>query len=709
VRLALAIAVAGVVVGAALVLSVGGTLAAPADRHGAIEAGVGGSAGANDIRWKFALANHCFVLLTRSTGEVVAATADGYRTSSDQADAEVFFFKPTGLGTYMLSDEEGKLVALGDPATNAVIRSDTPGEAAEWAPRLRSARAGAFRSTLDGRSLAIEPTTGALVALPGDVGRRGRFDLAIVRDCRSSYPEASPGATGKPFKGTNRDGTVRGFADLHLHITSELRAGGAVVSGRSFDRFGITEALGNDADLHGADGSQDVTGNLLRDGLPFGTHDTHGWPTFAGWPVHDTNTHQQVYYRWLERAWMAGERLVVAQAIEDQPLCEIEPRKAHGCDETEVIAAEIKRLRGLQRYVDAQSGGPGRGWFRIVEHPREARRVIERGKLAVVIGAESSNLFGCSELQDEPQCTRRDVDRGLARAKRRGIRSVFIAHWVDNAFAGAALEGGDKGAFINVFNRYQTGHYFRTGPCPYPGQGEELDPLNTFEMTVLAQFFPATAPIAAEPPPSYPPGRQCNAKGLTRLGAYLVRRLIDEHMLIEVDHLSEWARKRVLEIAAKHDYPLVSGHTNTGGAWTPEELQQLYRLDGIAAATPDQAPQLAAKIAALRGHQGRRHRAGVPLGTDTGGFSSLPGPREDAAANPLPYPFASHDGKVSFDRQTTGERTFDLNTDGVAHYGLFADLIADMERYEGGDVAARSLFRSAEAYLRMWERAYAGG
>ena len=225
---------------------------------------------------------------------------------------------------------------------------------------------------------------------------------------------------------------------------------------------------------------------------------------------------------------------------------------------------------------------------------------------------------------------------------------MFIAHWVDNAFAGAALEGGDKGAFINVFNRYQTGHYFRTGPCPYEGQGEEADPLNAFEMTVLAEFFPRTAPIAAEPPPSYPPGRQCNAKGLTKLGAYLVRRLIDEHMLIEVDHLGEWARKRVLEIAAKPRLPAGLGphqhrrHLDAGGARSSSTGS---------AASPrrprPQAPQLAAKFAALRGYQGRR-RAGIPLGTDTGGFSSLPEPREDAADQPaaLPVPLLRRQGQL---------------------------------------------------------------
>jgi len=59
-------------------------------------------------------------------------------------------------------------------------------------------------------------------------------------------------------------------------------------------------------------------------------------------------------------------------------------------------------------------------------------------------------------------------------------------------------------------------------------------------------------------------------------------------------------------------------------------------------------------------------------------FSSLPGPRADASANPLHYPFRSYDGQVTFTRERTGTRTFDLNTDGVAHYGLIADLIGEI-------------------------------
>jgi microsomal dipeptidase-like Zn-dependent dipeptidase len=550
------------------------------------------------------------------------------------AKGQPLYFKPTDLGRYLIARADGRLLAAGGGTVAA------PGPGAEWIAHVRRGRV-ALRAT----------TTGGLLQAPS-VPRR-------ARGCRA-YPEAQLNARGRPFHG------LYGYADAHVHIPASFRAGGLVVSGENFDRFGITEALGHDTDVHGPNGSLDITGNLLKTGVPAGTHDTHGWPTFTGWPAFDTYTHQQIYYRWLQRAWLGGMRLAVAQTVEDQPLCNIEPRKSHSCDETDTIVAEIRELRAMQRYVDAQSGGPGRGWFRLVYDPAQARRVIERGKLAVVIGVEASDPFGCSERLDAPQCDKAAIDRGLARYLQLGVRAMFIAHWVDNAFAGAALEGGAKGTFIGAMNIAQTGSPFLTGACPEAGQGD-----------------------------------QCNAKGLTDLGRYLVGKLIDAHVLIEADHLSERARLEVFDLAAARGYPLLSSHNNTGGFWTPDDLRRLHALGGYVSATPAQASELAAKINDLSSYG----FSGVGLGTDTGGFAALPAPEADAAANPLHYPFRSYDGHVLFGRQRTGTRTFDINSDGVAHYGLMPDLLANVQRSGGGASAMRALFSSAKAYLETWQRA----
>ena len=648
------------------------------------------------------LANACFALRSVSTGRYVGPSGDTYRADRPgRGGAAAFFWKPSSLRSYLPMDREGRLLAVGPGG--AIGRTQSPGPATDWRVSQSSGRAVSLRPVGQRRSLTARGSGN--LALASGRGRATLFVPVRTRGC-AQFPEANVGASGRPLRGTDRKGNVLGFADMHLHITANQRAGGAILYGQPFDRYGISDALGHDADEHGADGSADVTGNLLRTGLPFGTHDTHGWPTFAGWPVNDTTTHQQTYYVWLKRNWMAGERLVVAQTVEDQAICEIEPVKVHSCDESEAVREQIQTLRGLQAYVDAQAGGKGKGWFRLVYNPRQARQAIERGKLAVLIGIESSNLFGCSERLDVPQCTKRDIDRGISRARRLGVRTVFPMHWTDNAFGGAALEGGGKGIFINILEAFQTGHYFRTGPCPEPGQGETVDTLSTLELGVLANFFPAAKPLADAGMPAYPPGQQCNAKGLTALGAYLIKRLMANHMLIEMDHMSELARETVLRMAKRRSYPLVSSHTGTGGFWTQNQLRQLYRFGGMAAARADTAPALAARVEELKADRSKHHFFGAGLGTDTGGFSSLPGPRADAAQTPVTYPFRALYCNVRLQRQQSGTRSFDLNTDGVAHYGLIADLLADMQQHGGGK-AVRSLFRSAEAYLRMWELAYA--
>ena len=58
-----------------------------------------------------------------------------------------------------------------------------------------------------------------------------------------------------------------------------------------------------------------------------------------------------------------------------------------------------------------------------------------------------------------------------------------------------------------------------------------------------------------------------------------------------------------------------------------------------------------------------------------------------------------------FQRQLSGEHVFDLNIDGVAHYGLYPDYLADLQQLPGGEEAMTYRVRSAEAYLQVWERA----
>jgi hypothetical protein len=60
------------------------------------------------------------------------------------------------------------------------------------------------------------------------------------------------------------------------------------------------------------------------------------------------------------------------------------------------------------------------------------------------------------------------------------------------------------------------------------------------------------------------------------------------------------------------------------------------------------------------------------------------------------------------DPYTMGERTFDFNLDGLANFGLMPDMLQDTANVVRNGLAAdelEPLFGSADAYVRMWERA----
>ena len=61
-------------------------------------------------------------------------------------------------------------------------------------------------------------------------------------------------------------------------------------------------------------------------------------------------------------------------------------------------------------------------------------------------------------------------------------------------------------------------------------------------------------------------------------------------------------------------------------------------------------------------------------------------------------------GSVDITTPRAGNRTFDFNTEGMIHIGLLPEYIEDARKDATSEDDLDPLFRSAEGYIRMWER-----
>jgi hypothetical protein len=658
---------------------------------------------------RYSLVHGCFGLRSAANGGFVTKAGEGYDTSAGTTGgAEPFRMQATDLGRYLLYGAAEDFLAVSPtPVLAAVVSADEASREADWTV---APDGDAFTLTNTARDvqLAVDGS-GQLVAVgAGTAGDTGRFTFA-ERDGCATYPEVDLNVTGGPVKGNTPYGEVSGLLEGHMHHMAFEFLGGRAHCGRPWHRFGAPYAL-RDCPDHEPNGCAAVLENFLWGDPPVRCHDPVGWPTFNDWPHPQSLTHEQSYYKWLERAWRGGLRVFVNLLVENAALCEIYPLKKNSCNEMDSVLLQAKRMQQLQDYIDAQSGGPGEGWFRIVRTPFQAREVINDGKLAVVTGMEVSEPFDCGFKRvgpnEIPNCDEESIDGWLDRLHDEvGVRQLEITNKFDNALTGVAGDNGTLGTVVNGGNFLRTGTFWDLEPCEDP-ENHDHSPTDTGAPHNDDQILFNGLDELGIVVPDYEDGPLCNQRGFTDLGDHAVRGIMKRGMIFDPDHMSVLGRNQAMDLVEEKQYPgLISSHS-----WsTPNALPRLYRLGGVItpyAGNSESFYHEWTHLDALRGEFGRQYH-GVGYGADMNGFGSQGDPRGAGAPNPVTYPFQSFDGEVTLDRQTSGERTFDINTDGVAHYGLYPDWLQDVRNVAGpdGDRLVADMGRGAEAYLQMWERA----
>jgi len=683
------------------------------------------------------------------------------------------------------------------------------GQCGNQAPGVQSSGACAPRSPCGGKGqracCASEGPNcaGGLIEVPGcsgDCACGGGFASSGMCTVIESIPEPGTGWSPPPSPPAT---PLRGFADLHVHLFAHLAHGGGVLAGKPYDRVGgINEALkqdyGTDLDLVFKDGGEilapncptflgpdcgahiwhgdhpivgngsDPVGVGTQDGgdrAGLGAESNLGAPIFNGWPTWTSTTHQQAYHVWVERAWRGGMRTMAMLAVTNEALCRANKRlRGTDCaDGMAAIRAQLDMARDFESFVDERSGGPGLGWFRIVETPAEARAVIAAGKLAVVLGIEMDNLFNCKWDERDPttgRCTEASVRAWVDEVYALGVRHVFPIHNFDNAF-GSPAAWQDP---IHIGNRVVEGRWWQAEDCPGEAYGFKLnDGLGTAFVNALMGIFGLG--LFDFPPPNAGDA-SCNALGLTTLGRALTDQLMRRGMIIDVDHMSNHSLDETLAImeANQPPYPVVASHVQFFDLnvepirhermRTAQQLARIRNVGGMVAAMLKDDVQDTDQIGQKRNlpyggmsddcrHSSKTFaqmyryavdvmQGPVAFGSDFNGVAGHVGPRFGSeacggdpgltapeyeprlleralqlrAGNQVVYPFTIP-GFGTFGRQVTGHKTFDFNLDGLAHIGLLPDLVADLRKIGLSEAQLDPLFQSAEGYIALWERARA--
>ena len=315
----------------------------------------------------YSFAGRCHVLKDETTGRFVARDTLGWSAAATRSGATPFRMQATALGRYLLYGTGGQM-PQGGPL--GVSSTTTPGPRADWRLTVGNGRLG-FTNLSNGKGLSVT----AAGRLGQSTVTEARWSLVaadglrrLPRDHGQHRRARRCGAPARP------PACAASSTPTPTSAPSSSSAGASTAAGRGAPTASPWPCRTARTTSRTAPAA--VAENFFVTGTPVGTHSTDGWPTFDGWPRPESLTHEGTYWKWLERAWRGGLRLVVNDLVENRALCEIYPLKKNDCDEMESVRLQARDMVALQDYIDAQFRGPGKGFFRIVRTPAEARRVI---------------------------------------------------------------------------------------------------------------------------------------------------------------------------------------------------------------------------------------------------------------------------------------------------------------------------------------------
>jgi microsomal dipeptidase-like Zn-dependent dipeptidase len=513
-------------------------------------------------------------------------------------------------------------------------------------------------------------------------------------------PSESPRVPlGGDYWKASLDVPLWGFADLHAHLMAHMAFGGNAFWGLPYDPKhpgpeGMATALPSCEPIHGG---------LFNVNAEFGHLPGGGWPDFIVWPRFTSIIHQQAYVDWVYRAYQGGLRLVTCLAVNNELLAN-KSNSDQPLDDKSAIQMQLMGMKEMIDFIDAQSGGPGRGWMQIAYSPEEARKIISQNRLAVILGIEVDSLGNWRRLEDLDKICQGDLGRArqligleLDWLFGLGVRQVTPIHLTNNAFGGTAIYL----RFLETVNMFVTGERWVVDDAWETGVRYRLDQdgddvVDSAERTAvltgrrlqrrnrrtLVDHIPGISELFEANEAPNLRGGHANARGLNPYGVVLLEEMMARGFIIDVDHMSEKATDKALDMAEQRHYPVICSHSwfrdllfssesefdalkhehyGTSdvhkvaheAAKRGDQIERIGKLGGVVApilnqgdiaglkrCEPDLAPKLPQPCASSSTSWAQAYLyavakmggRGVAIGSDINGAAGLPGPRFGTSA-----------------------------------------------------------------------------
>jgi hypothetical protein len=564
---------------------------------------------------------------------------------------------------------------------------------------------------------------------------------------------------------------INGWVDLHTHPMSNLGFGGKLIYGAVDNNkngslfvlgtptnvLGVVapgspcprnrvqnenDALSDENSVRGP-GGQTLLSNPCGDSIRTGitaimesqlnarvwnplTYASSGYPNFPTWPTWDDLFSQKMYYTWIKRSYQGGLRVMVALAVNSKLLADMTSGPGDGPDDDK--ASGDLQITEIQSFVGRHSD-----FMQVANSSSDIQNIVSQNKLAVVIGVELDNIGDLVSNQSAciPNVTGtgyqspcplvQEVDRLYAE----GVRYIFPIHLVDNPIGGSATYQD----LFNVANVYEEGGGYPLG-CATTDDNITYAYTPPSSLTTIGAFVKLGTNTPGIPP-AFPPCNNnqkgnVNTMGLSAAGQQAIQEMMNKHMLIDIDHMSEASAKMTISLALAHQpypYPLNSGHNGIRGMGTPPfsersftvgnygSIGKLHGMSGVGSAkmTADQWLAMYTKVIQAMGPG-----ASAGFGTDINGMEFAMPPRcsTQLSSGQCPNPISNVQyGTGTFSpcpavtllpMSTEGNGKWDYNKVGVAHYGMLPDFLQDVASQIGGCAVVGNMNDGAQYFYETW-------